>query len=141
MSKKNNLTKKDKKIWSDFTKNLANIEDKDSNFYVKNVNRNEIKKLDLHGYSLLEANQKVKSFINNSFERNYKKLLIVTGKGLRSKAYKDPYRSNNMSILKNSVPDFIRNYQQLCNKITRISVANQKDGGEGAFYIFLKNKF
>jgi DNA-nicking Smr family endonuclease len=81
----------------------------------------------------------VKKFINESFNRGYKKLLIVTGKGLRSKSYDNPYVSEKLSVLKYSVPEFIKNDENLNNKISRISKAEIKDGGEGAIYIFLKN--
>lgn len=140
MIKKKYPTKEDKKDWLNFTKNLTNIEDKDIDLN-KDVPAGNIKKLDLHGYMLSEANDKVKKFINQSYEKNYKKLLIITGKGLRSKAFKDPYRSNEMSILKNSIPDFIKNDKNISRKIIKISAAKPEEGGDGAFYIFLKNKF
>ena len=140
MNKKKYPTEKDKKDWVNFTKNLENIEDKDKNRYESKIPVKEVKKLDLHGCLLDEANNKVRKFINKSYEENFRKLLIVTGKGLRSQAYEDPYRSNDMSILKNSVPDFIKNNQDLLNKIIKISKAEQQDGGDGAFYILLKNK-
>ena len=140
MNKKKYPTEKDKKDWVDFTKNLKNIEDKEKNLSESKIPVKEVKKLDLHGCSLEEANSKVRIFINKSYEENFRKLLVVTGKGLRSKAYEDPYRSDNMSILKNSVPNFIKSNQDLSNKIIKISKAEQQDGGDGAFYILLKNK-
>ena len=140
MNKKKYPTEKDKKDWVDYTKNLKNIEDKDKNLSKFKIPVKEVKKLDLHGCSLEEANSKVRMFINKSYEENFRKLLVVTGKGLRSKAYEDPYRSDNMSILKNSVPNFIKSNQDLSNKIIKISKAEQQDGGDGAFYILLKNK-
>ena len=140
MKKKFLATQKDKKDWTTFTKNLSNISDKEIDFNKRNVNKNEIKKLDLHGFAISQANIRVKKFINISFDEGYKKLLIITGKGLRSQVYKDPYRSNEMNILKNSVPDFIKNDKNLSSKIIRISKADKKDGGDGAIYIFLKNK-
>ena len=140
MNKKKYLTEKDKKDWIDFTKNLESLEDKDKNIFESKIPVKEVKKLDLHGCSLDEANNRVKKFINKSYEGNFRKLLIVTGKGLRSKAYRDPYRSNHMSMLKNSVPNFIKNNQDLSNKIIKILRAEQQDGGDGAFYILLKNK-
>jgi len=140
VNKKKYPTEKDKKDWVDFTKNLKNIEDKEKNLSESKISVKEVKKLDLHGCSLEEANSKVRIFINKSYEENFRKLLVVTGKGLRSKAYEDPYRSDNMSILKNSVPNFIKSNQDLSNKIIKISKAEQQDGGDGAFYILLKNK-
>ena len=140
MNKKKYPTEKDKKDWADFTKNLDNIEDKDKNLSKFKIPVKEVRKLDLHGCSLDEANNKVRIFINKSYEENFRKLLVVTGKGLRSKAYEDPYRSDDMSILKNSVPNFIKSNEDLLNKIIKISKAEQQDGGDGAFYILLKNK-
>ena len=140
MNKKKYPTEKDKKDWADFTKNLDNIEDKDKNLSKFKIPMKEVRKLDLHGCSLDEANNKVRIFINKSYEENFRKLLVVTGKGLRSKTYEDPYRSDDMSILKNSVPNFIKSNEDLLNKIIKISKAEQQDGGDGAFYILLKNK-
>ena len=140
MKKKYSATTTDKKDWIDFTKQLGRVYDKDNDFINQNAKVNKIKKLDLHGFSLNEANQTIKKFINKSFEDGYKQLLIITGKGLRSKVHKNPYLSERMSILKYSVPEFINNDKDLFDKISKISNANIKDGGEGAFYIFLKQQ-
>ena len=80
----------------------------------------------------------VKKFVLDSISSGYKKIIIITGKGLRSKVYDDPYRSKEMGVLKNSVPEFIRNDEDLKGKISKITKAELKDGGEGALYIFLK---
>ena len=138
MKKKYTVTSKDKKDWIDFTKRLENIFDKDTNFIKQNTSINKIGKLDLHGLSLNQANKIVKKFIIESFEKGYKKILIITGKGLKSKVHKNPYLSEQMNILKYSVPEFIKNDEDLFEKISRISTADLKDGGEGAFYIFFK---
>ena len=138
MKKKYTVTSKDKKDWIDFTKRLENIFDKDTNFIKQNTSVNKIGKLDLHGLSLNQANKIVKKFIIESFEKGYKKILIITGKGLKSKVHKNPYLSEQMNILKYSVPEFIKNDEDLFEKINRISTADLKDGGEGAFYIFFK---
>jgi len=138
VKKKYTVTSKDKKDWIDFTKRLENIFDKDANFIKQNTPVNKIGKLDLHGLSLNQANKIVKKFIIESFEKGYKKILIITGKGLKSKVHKNPYLSEQMNILKYSVPEFIKNDENLFEKINRISTADLKDGGEGAFYIFFK---
>ena len=138
MKKKYSVTSQDKKEWTTFTKRLENIYDKDSNFIKQNITTNKIRRLDLHGLSLNQANKVVKKFIIESFEDGYKKLLIITGKGLRSKVHKNPYISEQMNVLKYSVPEFIKNDEDLLEKINRISAADLKDGGEGAFYIFFK---
>ena len=140
MKKKYPVAPKDKRDWIDFTKRLENIYDKDVDFTKQNISANKIRKLDLHGLSLNQANKIVKKFIIGSFEDGFKKLLIITGKGLRSKIYKNPYFSEQMNVLKHSVPEFIKNDEDLFEKISRISTADLKHGGEGAFYIFLKKK-
>ena len=99
---------------------------------------NRVKKLDLHGFSLIEANKKVKKFIIESFDNGYKKLLIVTGKGLRSKSYDNPYVSEQLSVLKNAIPEYIKNDENLNYKISKITHADPQKGGEGALSIFLK---
>ena len=139
MKKKYSVTSKDKKDWDVFTKQMGNISVKESDFLKENVQINKIKKLDLHGSSLVEANERVKNFIIESFNSGYKKLLVITGKGLRSKSSGNPYLSETLSTLKYAVPEYIRNDESLNKKITRISEADLKDGGTGAIYIFLKN--
>ena len=132
------ISKKDKKDWEDFLLKNENLPDKDSKF----KNRKTKKELvfDLHGYSLDEANEKVNNLIQDAYNNNVNKLIIVTGKGLHSQNEKDPYVSKDLGILKNSVPEFIKNNNELMNMISDIQSANIEDGGSGAFYIFLKKK-
>jgi len=139
VKKKHFVTPKDKKDWDVFTKQMGDISPKESDLLKKNIEINKVKKLDLHGSSLIEANKIVKKFIIESFNNGYKKLLVVTGKGLRSKSYNNPYVSEKLNVLRYSVPEFIKNDENLNNKISRIAQADIKDGGEGAIYIFLKN--
>ena len=139
MKKRYSVSNKDKRDWVDFTKNIGNLYDKDINFLKQNKKINLTKKIDLHGTSLSEANTIVENLINDCFELGYKKLVIITGKGSRSKNFDNPYRSEKMSVLKHSVPEYIKNNLSLLSKINRITKASQKDGGDGAFYIFLKN--
>ena len=138
MKKKYPVTYKDKKDWITFTKHLEDVYDKETNFKKQNTTTDKIRRLDLHGLSLNLANKAAKKFIIESFEAGYIKLLIITGKGLRSKVHKNPYLSEQMNVLKYSVPEFIKNDENLFEKISRISTADLKDGGEGAFYIFLR---
>jgi len=141
VKKKSTVSSKDKKEWIDFTNQIDNIHPKEADFLQTNTRINKVRKLDLHGYSISESNKIVKKFIVESFDCGYKKLLIVTGKGSRSrsKSYDNPYISEKLSVLRYSVPEFIRNDENLDNKINQISTADIKDGGEGAIYIFLKN--
>ena len=139
VKKKSFISSKDEKDWLDFTKQMGNIKAKESDSSKENIRLSEVKKLDLHEFSLIEANKIVKNFIINSFNSGYKKLLIVTGKGLRSKSHENPYVSEKLSVLRYSVPEYIKNDENLANKINSISTADIKDGGEGAIYIFLKN--
>ena len=139
MKKKYPVSSKDKKDWADFTKQIGNISVKEDDFLEENRQINKVRKLDLHGYSLDNANQVVEKFIIESFDKGYNKLLVVTGKGLRSKSYDNPYISENLSVLKNSVPEYIKNNENLNSIISKIIQADQQDGGEGAINIFLKN--
>ena len=139
MKKKHFVTPKDKKDWDVFTKQMGDISPKESDLLKENIEVKKAKKLDLHGFSLIEANKIVKKFIIESFNNGYKKLLVVTGKGLRSKSYNNPYVSEKLNVLRYSVPEFIKNDENLNNKISRTSKAAIKDGGQGAIYIFLKN--
>ena len=139
MKKRYFVSPKDKKDWFDFTKQIGNITIKESDLLRENIIINKVPKVDLHGYSLAEANKIVKRFIIRSFNSGYKKLLVVTGKGLRSRSHDNPYISEKLSVLKYSVPEYIKNDEDLSDKISRISTADIKDGGQGAIYIFLKS--
>ena len=139
MKKKYFASSKDKKDWADFTKQMSNISVKESDFLEENQQKIKVRKLDLHGYSLDDANKVIKKFIIESFNKRYNKILIVTGKGLRSKSYDNPYISKNLSVLKNSVPEYIKNDENLNSIINKITQADHKDGGEGAINIFLKD--
>ena len=139
MKKKYSVSSKDKKVWDDFTKQMGDVSVKKVDLNTEYQTIHNIRRLDLHGYSLIDANKIVKKFIIESFNRNYKKLLIVTGKGSRSKSYENPYLSENLSVLKNSVPEYIKNDENLSSIISKITQASPKDGGEGAINIFLKN--
>ena len=136
---KKKITDKDKKDWENFILNKQKIFDKDSS--LKNIiNNKKSNFIDLHGFSLENANKTIEKFINNSYEEGVKKITVVTGKGKRSKVEDNPYLSRELSILKNSVPEFIRSNQNLMKKIKGISEANIDDGSSGAFYIYLKDK-
>ena len=138
MSKK--ISDKDKKDWENFITNKEKIPNKD--FSTKNKIRYEkIKKIDLHGYTLEEANKTVDNFIKKCFDESATKIIVITGKGLRSKNVLNPYLSKDLSILKYSVPEFIESKKDLVKMITKITDAKIDDGGSGAFYVHLKNKF
>ena len=130
------LSDKDKKDWEEFLSRDQKLPNKDNS--KKKLERGKVTSIDLHGYTLEEANRTVENFINKSFENNISKLIIVTGKGLHSDNANDPYVSKDLSILKYSVPEFIKKNQELMMKIYDIKEADIKDGGDGAFYIFLK---
>ena len=130
------ISDKDKKDWEEFLSRDQKLPNKDNS--KKKLERGKVTSIDLHGYTLEEANRTVENFINKSFENNISKLIIVTGKGLHSDNANDPYVSKDLSILKYSVPEFIKKNQELMMKIYDIKEADIKDGGDGAFYIFLK---
>ena len=132
------ISEKDKKDWNDFLEKSEKLPNKD--LEKKENKLNIIKSLDLHGYTLDEANRKVESFLIDCFNQKVSKVIIVTGKGLHSQNDKDPYISKKFGILKNSVPDFIRNNSKLMTKIKSITDAEVADGGSGAIYVFLKKK-
>ena len=133
------LTDKDKKDWRKFTSSRDKVSNKDFKLNKKNIEENTKRIIDLHGFSLEGANKIVEGFINNSYQEGIKKVIVVTGKGTRSKTANNPYLSRDLSILKHSVPEFIKSNSSLMNKIKQISEANIEDGGSGAFYIYFKN--
>ena len=131
-----NISDKDKKDWESFISSNAKIVDKDFKPLIKN--HLKVRSLDLHGYTLEQANNVIEQFILKAFEEGVSKLIIVTGKGIHSNVDKDPYVSKDLSILKYSVPEFINNNQNLMRVINDIQDATIEDGGSGAFYILLK---
>ena len=134
----NNISDKDKKDWKNFLEKNEKLPNKDSE---RKESKSYItKSLDLHGFTLDEANKKVESFLIDCFNQEVSRVIIVTGKGLHSQNEKDPYISKKFGILKNSVPDFIKNNPSLMSKIKSITDAEISDGGSGAFYVFLKKK-
>jgi DNA-nicking Smr family endonuclease len=134
------ISNKDKEDWENFIKKNEKIPNKDF-FLKKNIRQKKIKKIDLHGYTIEEANKAIEQFIHKCFDESVTKIIVITGKGLRSKNIENPYLSKDLSILKYSVPEFIETNKILINMIIEITDAKIEDGGGGAFYIYLKNKF
>ena len=132
------LSNKDKKDWKNFLSNKDKIYNKDLSLSQKNTNKELIKTIDLHGLSLENANKVINDFINKCFRKNINRIIVVTGKGLRSNNIDNPYVSKDLSILKYSVPEYIKSNINLMKMIKNIKEADTKDGGSGAFNIYLK---
>ncbi len=137
MTKK--ISDKDKKDWENFLSSREKIPNKELD-YKKKIREEKIKKIDLHGYTLEKANTAINDFVTKSFNENVTKIIVITGKGLRSKNIADPFLSKDLSILKYSVPEFIENNKDLMKMIIEITDAKIEDGGSGAFYVYLRNK-
>tara|TARA_X000001036_G_scaffold230481_1_gene215320 strand:- start:286 stop:705 length:420 start_codon:yes stop_codon:yes gene_type:complete len=135
--KKKNISQEDINTWKNYIKNPTDITNKD-----KIQERNQLNtyrfKYDLHGLSLVEANEKVKEIILSCAEKNYKEILLITGKGNHSNTDKDIYVSKNLSKLRYSVPDYIKSDLELSSFIISIADASRMDGGDGAIIIKLK---
>ena len=132
----NNISEKDKKDWENFLSKKERLPDKDNKLTKKITFKT--RSIDLHGYTLEDANKSIESFIIKSYQDKINKLIVVTGKGIHSQNEKDPYVSKDLSILKYSVPEFISNNKNLMKIIYEMKDAKIEDGGSGAFYIFLK---
>ena len=130
------ISDKDKKDWDNFIKSNEKLPNKD--FKSNKEKTFKVRSIDLHGYTLDQANKAIENFINKAFIENVNKLVVVTGKGLHSENEKDPYVSKDLGILKYSVPEFITNNKDLMSKINEITDAKIEDGGGGAFYVYLK---
>ena len=132
------ISDKDKKAWEEFLSKNEKLPNKDLKVSKKKFLK--IRHIDLHGYTLEDANKTIKKNIEDAYQCDVSKIIVVTGKGLHSDVEKNPYVSKDLSILKYSVPEFIENNTELMKKIIEIKDANIEDGGSGAFYIFLKKK-
>lgn len=134
---KKKLSDKDRKDWEKFISNDEKLNDKD--IELNNIKEIKSKTLDLHGNTLENANQLVKNFILNSYSQGIKELIIITGKGLRSKNIEDPYKSKDLSILKYSIPEFIKSDEEIMSKIFKINLIDIDSLNKGSFKIILKN--
>jgi len=132
------ISDKDKKDWEDFLSKSEKLPNKD--FILEQKRISKIKDIDLHGFTLDQANKTIEKFIEECFQNSVSKIIVVTGKGLHSNVEKDPYVSKDLSILKYSIPEYIENNLELMKKIIEIKDAEIEDGGSGAFYIFLRKK-
>jgi DNA-nicking Smr family endonuclease len=133
------ISDKDKEDWEKFLRSKEKVSNKDF-VHKKKIRYEKIKKIDLHGYTIEEANKTIEQFIQKSFDENVTKIIVITGKGLRSKNVENPYLSKDLSILKYSVPEYIENNKSLTSFIIETTDAKIEDGGSGSFYIYLKNK-
>ena len=133
---KNKLSDKDKKDWQNFLDSSEKLQSKD----LDQINNDLIseRSIDLHGYTLEEANKKISEFLKNCYLNKVKKINVITGKGMRSKNLEDPYQSKDLSILKYSVPEYIKNNNELMNKIIKIDFESVNSPSKGNFDIFLK---
>ena len=138
MIKKKDLTQEDKKIWESYIKNPSDIYDKDKGISDIQIKKDRFK-FDLHGFTLDDANNKVREIVTNCVSQNYKEILLITGKGIHSKSDEDTYVSKDLGKLRFSVPEFLKNDELLSNYILSIEDAQSKDGGGGAIIIKLKN--
>jgi len=136
--KKKDLTQEDMNTWENYIKNPSDIYDKEKNLSTNNTNKSRFK-FDLHGYSLDDANKKVREVILQCISKKYKELLLITGKGIHSTNEKDTYISKDLGKIKFSVPEFIKNDQELNSFIISINEAEKKDGGDGAILIKLRS--
>ena len=136
---KRKISDKDKKDWKNFISNKEKLSNKELYLSNNKIKKEIIKTIDLHGFSLENANNVIEEFIIQCFKKNVNKIIVITGKGLRSKSIRNPYASKDLSILKHSVPDFIKSKPNLIKIIQKIEEAKIEDGGGGAFYIYLKN--
>ena len=134
----NNFSDKDKRDWENFLSSKEKLINKDN--YNKKKNTTKISDIDLHGYTLDDANNKIEEFIKECFDNNINLIKVVTGKGLHSNNERNPYISKDLSILKYSVPEYIKKNNELMKLIIQFKEASIEDGGGGAFYIYLKKK-
>ena len=136
MIKKKNISQEDINTWKNYIKNPTDITDKDN--IQKDSNSSHRFKYDLHGFTLLEANEKIREIILLCVRKNYKEILLITGKGIHSKIEKDVYASKDLSKLRYSVPEYIKTDVDLSKYVMSIASATKIDGGDGAIIIKLK---
>jgi DNA-nicking Smr family endonuclease len=136
--KKKDLSDEDKKVWENYTKSPSDVYDKEKESIIDSSKKNRFK-FDLHGFTLIDANKKVREIILSCVKQRFKEVLLITGKGLHSMTDVDTYVSKDLSKLKFSVPEFINSNEELNKHVLSVSEANIKDGGAGAILVKLKN--
>ena len=137
MKKKEDISNSDKELWAEYLKNPKDVFDKELEGS-KSLNRPERYRFDLHGFTLLEANEKVRELINSCQQKGFKEILLITGKGLHSNVDQNTYASKDLSKLRFAVPEYIQSQKELLDKIIEIKKAEIQDGGEGAIILKLK---
>lgn len=138
MTKKKKVSQEDIDTWQNYIRNPKDVTDKDES-KLNNKFSNYRFKFDLHGFTLEEANKKVKDIILSCIKKKNKEILLITGKGIHSSTDNDIYVSKNLGKLKYSVPEYIKSNSEISQYVLSISNAEKKDGGEGAIVIRLKN--
>ncbi len=137
MNKK--ISDRDKEVWENFVKSKKKLEDKDLKLTNKKFSYTE-KTIDLHGYTLENANLEIEKFINLCFDEGVTKINIITGRGSRSNNKNNPYKSKDLSILKYSVPNFLKENKNLMKKILKMDLESVNNISMGSFEIILKKK-
>jgi DNA-nicking Smr family endonuclease len=139
VTKKKSISKEDLNSWQNYIKNPNDVIDKENYITTNEESIKNIRfKYDLHGYSLLEANKKVKEIILMCTKKKYKEILLITGKGIHSNIEKDIYASKDLSKLRFSVPEFIISDIHIAKLVSSISSASKNEGGDGAIIVKLK---
>ena len=131
------LSDKDKKDWQNFLNSSEKLQIKD----LEQINDQSVleRSIDLHGFTLEGANKEISKFIENCYLNKVKKINVITGKGMRSKNINDPYQSSELSILKYSVPEYIKNNSELMKKVIKIDFESVDSPSKGNFNILLKS--
>ncbi len=137
MNKK--ISDRDKEVWENFVKSKKKLEDKDLKLTNKKFSYTK-KTIDLHGYTLENANLEIEKFINLCFDEGVIKINIITGRGSRSNNKNNPYKSKDLSILKYSVPNFLKENKNLMKKILKMDLESVNNISMGSFEIILKKK-
>tara|TARA_B100000073_G_scaffold231797_1_gene193638 strand:+ start:250 stop:675 length:426 start_codon:yes stop_codon:yes gene_type:complete len=133
------ISDRDKEVWENFVKSKKKLEDKDLKLTNKKFSYTE-KTIDLHGYTLENANLEIEKFINLCFDEGVTKINIITGRGSRSNNKNNPYKSKDLSILKYSVPNFLKENKNLMKKILKMDLESVNNISMGSFEIILKKK-
>lgn len=98
---------------------------------LKNGNFSIDLKIDFHGLSLEEAFNSLLYNVENAYNNGLRFLLIVTGKGTRTREGKDSIKSQFTTWMK---------HPNISSKVIKYIEAQKKDGDSGAFYVLLKRK-
>ncbi len=109
----------------------------------KDLKKGKIKidrRIDLHGYSLLDAYEKFKNEVVQTYNLKKRCILVITGKGLYAKKNNEEAPNKlYYGKIKNSITTWVQD-KNLQQYILTYQDAGIEHGGDGAIFVYLRKR-